>query len=115
MKQLIITDATFKKEVVESTTLTLVDFWAEWCGPCRMLAPILDELASTYEGEVKFTKLNVDENPETARAFGIRSIPTVLFYRDGKVVDQAIGLLPKKELERRIGTLLEGITEPPDS
>lgn len=110
MKPISITDATFKKEVVESNTLTIIDFWAEWCSPCRMLAPILDELAREYNSDVKFTKLNVDENPETARAFGIRSIPTVLFYRDGKVVDQAIGLLPKKELERRIGTLLEVIT-----
>ncbi|MCI0707319.1 MAG: thioredoxin [Ignavibacteriae bacterium] len=102
MKPIHITDDTFKKEVVESNTLTLVDFWAEWCGPCRLIAPILDELSAEYKGEVKFTKLDVDENPSTAMAFSVRSIPTLIVFRNGKPVNRIIGYMPKDELKRRI-------------
>ncbi|HEY4613764.1 MAG TPA: thioredoxin [Bacteroidota bacterium] len=109
MKPINITDDTFKKEVVESNTLTVVDFWAEWCGPCRMIAPVLEELAGIHAGEVKFTKLNVDENPATAMAFGVRSIPTMIFFRNGKVVDQVIGAMPKQPLENRIQKHLETV------
>ncbi len=88
MKTVMITDATFEQEVIKSDRLTVVDFWAEWCGPCRMLAPTLDEIAKQYENEIKVTKLDVDENLETPMAFGIRSIPTLLFFKGGKLVDQ---------------------------
>src|SRR6266849_1039413 len=107
MKTVMITDATFEQEVIKSDRLTVVDFWAEWCGPCRMLAPTLDEIAKQYENEIKVTKLDVDENPETPMAFGIRSIPTLLFFKGGKLVDQLIGLVPKKELELRVNRSLE--------
>ncbi|HEY5614565.1 MAG TPA: thioredoxin [Bacteroidota bacterium] len=107
MKPITITDDTFKKEVAESNTLTVVDFWAEWCGPCRMIAPILDELAGEYAGDVKFTKLNVDDNPETAMAFSVRSIPTLLVFRNGKPVQRIVGYMPKDELQRRISDARE--------
>ncbi len=107
MNAIMITDATFEQEVIKSDRLTVVDFWAEWCGPCRMLAPTLDEIAKQYENEIKVTKLNVDENPETPMAFRIRSIPTLLFFKGGKLVDQLIGLVPKKELELRVNRSLE--------
>jgi len=92
------TDATFE-EAVAGPGLVVVDCWAVWCGPCRMVAPVIEELAKDYAGKVKFAKLDVDKNPGTARKFGIQSIPTLLFFKDGKMVDQKIGAMPKAMLE----------------
>ncbi len=89
------TDSNFETEVLKGTGVSLVDFWAEWCGPCRALSPTLDALADQYGGKVKVFKLNVDENPEVATKFTIRSIPTVLVVKDGQVVDQIMGNQPK--------------------
>jgi thioredoxin 1 len=97
-----ISDATFDEEVVKADTVVLVDFWAEWCGPCKMIAPIVEELAVEYDGKVKFTKLDVDSNPRSATNFGIRGIPTLLIFNDGKPVDQVVGAVPKSELKKRL-------------
>ena len=102
MKPLVVTDSTFSSEVLESKQLTVVDFWAAWCGPCRMIAPMVDQLAGQYGSTVKFTKLNVDENPDTAATYGVRSIPTLLFFRDGAVVDRIVGLHPHYVLEDHV-------------
>jgi thioredoxin 1 len=101
-----ISDSNFDQEVLKSDMLTLVDFWAPWCGPCRMIAPVMDELSKEYDGKVKFTKMNVDENPSTASSFGIRGIPTVVFIKNGEVVDQVIGAVPKSEFEKVINKSL---------
>ncbi|MFN8096074.1 MAG: thioredoxin [Vicinamibacteria bacterium] len=95
----VLTDANWKTEVAESAMPVLVDFWAEWCPPCRMIAPSIDALATAYAGRVKVGKLNVDENPATAEAFGIRSIPTLLVFRDGKIAEQQIGAVPQSKLQ----------------
>ncbi len=95
-----LTDTTFDAEVTGSATPVLIDFWAEWCGPCRMVAPIVDALAEDYDGRLKVAKLNVDENPHIARRFGIRSIPTLLLFKDGELKETAIGLRPKPQLEQ---------------
>ncbi len=92
------TDSDFDTSVLESPTLVLVDFWAAWCGPCRVMAPMVDSVATDYSGRVGVGKLNVDENPETAERFGIRSIPTLLLFKDGKVVESAIGVAHKAQL-----------------
>ena len=97
-----ITDATFDDEVVNSDTPVVVDFWAEWCGPCKMIAPIVEELAGEYEGKVKFTKMDVDSNPKTPMQFGIRGIPTLLIFNEGKAVGQIVGALPKTMLKQRV-------------
>ena len=97
-----ITDNTFDEQVIKGKGLILVDFWAEWCGPCRMVAPILEELAVEYEGRITVTKLNVDGNQRTAARFGIRSIPTILFFKDGSQVDQVIGALPKSAFKTKV-------------
>ena len=97
-----VTDATFQDEVEKHDGLTVVDFWATWCGPCRMVAPILDQLATDYEGKVKITKLDVDANVQTATRFNVRSIPTMLFFKDGKVVDQIIGAVPRSAIEGKL-------------
>jgi len=83
-----------------------VDCWAPWCGPCRMVAPIMDQLASEYAGRVKIAKLNTDDNPSTASLYGIQSIPTLLFFKNGKQVNKLVGALPKKEIERHLGSLI---------
>ncbi len=95
-----ITDSQFEGEVLKSPVPVLVDFWAPWCGPCRMVAPIVEELAEEYEGRVKFVKVNTDENMDTAIRYGIRSIPTLILFKDGQVVGSIIGFRPKGELKR---------------
>lgn len=102
-----ITDQTFAREVISSETSVLVDCWAPWCGPCRTLSPIIDELASDYANGVKVVKLNVDENPMTASQYGIRSIPTMLFFKEGKMVDKLTGVLPKEEIERHLLAIIK--------
>ena len=101
-KLLNVTDANFKEEVEGASGLTMVDFWAVWCGPCRMVAPIVEQLADEYKDQVKVTKLDVDANPDTAVRYGIRSIPSILFFKDGAVVDTVVGAVPKAQLERKI-------------
>ncbi|VAX16115.1 Thioredoxin [hydrothermal vent metagenome] len=93
------TDSDFEDKVLKSEKLTIVDFWAEWCAPCRMIAPLLEELADDYEGKVNIGKLNVDENSQTATKYGIRSIPTILFFKEGEILKQIVGVRPKEELK----------------
>jgi thioredoxin 1 len=100
-----LTDANFHREVIQSDVPVLVDFWAAWCGPCRAIAPAIEQLAEEYQGRVKIGKLNVDDNPIVAHHFGIRSIPTMLFFVGGQVVDQQVGLLPKAHLARKLESL----------
>lgn len=97
-----VTDASFEEHVERSEGITIVDFWAPWCGPCRMVAPVMEELAVEYDGQVRFAKLNVDENPEVASAFGIRSLPTLGFFKDGEAVGGVIGAYPKAALKQAI-------------
>lgn len=105
-KALAITDANFESEVLKSDKPVLVDFWAEWCGPCRMIAPIVEELAGEYEGKAKITKVDVDSNPQTSMKFGIRSIPTLLIFKDGQIVDQIVGAVPKTHLKKQLDAQL---------
>ncbi len=97
-----INDNNFTSEVVNSDLPVLVDFWATWCGPCRSISPIIDELAKEFSGRVKITKLNVDENPITTSQFGVRGIPTLILFKNGKVFDQIIGSVPKARLKAMI-------------
>jgi len=94
-----INDKNFKQEVLESDLPVLVDFWAEWCSPCRIVAPVVEQIAKSYKGKLKVCKLNVDEAPKTASRYGIMSIPTLAVFKKGKVVDKVVGALPKTELE----------------
>jgi thioredoxin 1 len=102
MKPIEVTDANFKSEVLESTTPVIVDFWAEWCGPCKMIAPLMEQLATEYDGKLKVGKVDVDSNQQTSMQFGIRSIPTLLIFKNGKVVDQIVGVVPKHTLADKI-------------
>lgn len=97
-----VTDAKFEKEVLKSELPVLVDFWAPWCGPCRMVAPVVEALAQEYDGKVKFVKVNTDDNVQTVAAYSIRSIPTLLMFKAGQQVDQIIGFRPKGDLQRSL-------------
>lgn len=104
----IVSDDSFARDVVEASAIApvLVDAWAEWCGPCRMIAPVLDQLAAESGGRYKIAKLNVDENPRTSAQFGIRSIPTMLIFKNGKLVDQIVGAVPKQAIAARLAAQL---------
>lgn len=104
-KYVTLTDANFQSEVIDSDQPVLVDFWATWCGPCRIIAPTIEELAVEFDGKAKIAKLDVDHNPQSAMAFGVRSIPTLLFFKNGQVVDQLIGTAPKKVLASKLENL----------
>ncbi|MCY3766840.1 MAG: thioredoxin [Gemmatimonadetes bacterium] len=101
-----ITDDSFQTEVVDSSLPVLVDFWAVWCGPCRMVAPIVDELAVEYEGRVKVGKVDVDSEQKIAADYGIRSIPTLLIFKNGELADQVVGAVPKKQLVEKLEAVL---------
>ena len=102
-----ITDNGFTVEVLESTLPVVVDFWAPWCGPCRMMAPIMDKIAIQYEGKIKFCKINVDENPLTASQYQAMSIPLLLFFKSGKVIDKIVGAVPEPNLRAKLNLLLQ--------
>ncbi|HIK25171.1 MAG: thioredoxin [Thermosynechococcus sp. Uc] len=101
-----VTDATFEEEVLNSDIPVLVDFWAPWCGPCRMVAPVVDEIANEYQGRVKVVKVNTDENSKVATDFGIRSIPTLMIFKGGQKVDILVGAVPKTKIEATLQQFL---------
>lgn len=106
MSVLHLTDATFKKEALESNLPVLVDFWAPWCGPCKMIAPVIEELAKEYDKKIKFCKINIDNDAKVAAQFGVMSIPTLIFFKNGKAADQAVGALNKVQLKKKIDSVL---------
>lgn len=97
-----VTDSSFKQEVLESEVPVLVDFWAPWCGPCRMVAPVVDEISEQYDGQIKVVKVNTDENPSVASQYGIRSIPTLMIFKGGQRVDMVVGAVPKTTLSNTL-------------
>ena len=101
-----VTDSSFKQDVLQASEPVVVDLWAEWCGPCRMIAPALEEIAGEMKGKVKVVKLNIDENPNTTTEYGVQSIPTLLLFKDGKVASKKVGAAPKGELQRWISSAL---------
>ena len=101
-----VTDDSFKKDVLDSEIPTFVDFWASWCGPCRMIGPLFEELSNEYAGKVKFVKVNVDENPKTPSNYGVRGIPTLIMFKGGKAVDQIVGAVPKSQLDGAVKKVL---------
>ena len=103
-----VTDADFEQEIEKHDGLAVVDFWATWCGPCRIISPILDQLSVEYEGKVKISKMDVDANIKTASRFNVRSIPMLLFFKNGKVVDQIIGAVPKKMIQSKFEQHVDG-------
>jgi thioredoxin 1 len=105
-KALKVTSALWDKEVLQDAGVVLVDFWAVWCGPCQMVGPIVEELASEYDGKLKVCKLNTDENPDIASKYRIMGIPTLMFFKNGTVVDQVVGAVPKAQLKSKIDSLL---------
>ncbi|MEX1054772.1 MAG: thioredoxin [Rhodothermales bacterium] len=105
-KPIHVSDSNFRQEVINADVPVLVDFWAAWCGPCRMIAPMVEELAREFDGRAKIAKLDVDHNPQVAMQFGIRSIPTLLFFKDGQVVDQLIGASSKRSLADKLEALV---------
>jgi thioredoxin 1 len=106
MKPTKVTDGTFDTEVLRSASPVLVDFWAEWCSPCKMIAPYLDELATEMDGKVSIAKLNIDENPQTPMKYGVRGIPTLILFKDGQVAATKIGALPKSKLKEWVESVI---------
>jgi len=106
-KPVVVTDQNFKNEVLESKVPVLVDFWAEWCGPCKQIAPIVEEIAENYDSQIKVGKVDVDANNQTALNYMIRSIPSLLFFKNGKVVDQIIGAVPRQQLLKKVEAVLK--------
>lgn len=105
MAEIKITKNNFNKEVLESDIPVLIDFWADWCGPCRMLAPVIEEIVGEYDGKVKVGKVNVDEEPELASKFGIASIPTIIVIKDKKIVNTSVGYVPKEQITAMLNTI----------
>jgi thioredoxin 1 len=105
-KAIEVTDSTFAQEVLQSTQPVLVDFWAVWCGPCRAVAPVVEEIAGDFEGKLKVMKLDVDDNPRTAAAYGVQSIPTLLVFKDGKEAERIIGAVPKKVIVDKLQSVM---------
>ncbi|MHB1415939.1 MAG: thioredoxin [Chloroflexota bacterium] len=97
-----VSDSNFKSDVLDSETPVLVDFWAEWCGPCRMISPVVEEMANEHKGQFKLVKMNVDENPNTPRQYGIMSIPTLILFKNGQDAERIIGFMPKEKLWKRL-------------
>lgn len=102
-----LTDANFSDEIKNSNVPVVVDFWAAWCGPCRMIAPIIDELANEYDGKAMITKVDVDNNQQVAMQYGIRSIPTILMFKNGEQVESIVGAVPKEQIQNKLNSLLD--------